>query len=110
MKYNQDQLTLGELLELLEKQDESRELIFGFKEPHSYRGYYECIAFEPTVGFMHVKTIKRMIEKVIGETFTGYKGGDFHMTCSTPVFLSFYGDCGIPLTKSFIKGILACDE
>ena len=40
-------MKLGELIEYLEKQDKDKVCPFGFYYPHSYRGYYEQLAFEP---------------------------------------------------------------
>jgi hypothetical protein len=40
---------LGELIEALEKLPEDRVLPVGFDKPHSYRGYYNELAFEPAV-------------------------------------------------------------
>ena len=47
---------LGLLIEELSKHDPAKRIRNGFKNPHSYRGYYDELAFEPcfetTVGDM----------------------------------------------------------
>lgn len=49
-------LNLGELIEELERHDPNLRLPLGFTEPHSYRGYYDQLAFQPaadvTIGEM----------------------------------------------------------
>ena len=47
---------LKQLIEALEKYDAAQPVALGFGHPHSYRGYYDQLAFEPvnntTVGEM----------------------------------------------------------
>lgn len=63
--------------------------INGFGNPHSYRGYYNCIAFEPKV-----TTVREMYEsaiKVLDTEMTGYKGGGFLMDRSVGVYIANVG-------------------
>lgn len=86
-------LTLGELIEELEKVDPDHVCSVGFGEPHSDRGDYADLAFSParnvTVGSMlaHARS-------ALGATFEGYKGGDFTMGEWTDVLIGEWGDCG----------------
>ncbi len=85
------QMTLGCLIAELEKLPPERTIV-GFGNPHSYRGYYSDLAFEPTedeITVIHLLTICR--EDCMGQKFVGYKGGDFYMTAETPVWISDYG-------------------
>ena len=43
-------MQLQELIDALETYDPSIVVREGFAEPHSYRGYYEQLAFEPAYG------------------------------------------------------------
>ncbi len=86
-------MTLGKLIEALESLDPSR-LIQGIWEPHSYRGYYSDLAFEPVSDTHTVENALRIAKECMGEVFTGYKGGDFQMGRNTPLFIACYGDCG----------------
>jgi len=37
---------LQRLIDILEKENPDRVIPLGFNHPHSYRGYYDCLAFE----------------------------------------------------------------
>lgn len=88
------QLTLGKLIDLLKEIDGER-LIQGIIEPHSYRGYYIDLAFEPMEGKPNsVEGALGIAKSCMGEIFTGYKGGDFQMGRNTPLFIASYGNCG----------------
>ncbi len=58
---------------------------------HSYRGYYEMIAIDYSNEDMPVSEFLEKIQDAIGETFEGYKGGNFKMNRQTPVWASEYG-------------------
>lgn len=87
------QMTLGKMIAALEKLAEDDE-IEGICEPHSYRGYYSDLAFEPIEGKMKVSDALAMCRGAMGQVFTGYKGGDFVMGALTPVWMASYGCCG----------------
>ena len=81
---------LKELIEELEKMPKDKVLPFGFGKPMSYRGYYEDLAFEPTVD-AKVGDMLRYAKSAIGKTFTGYKGGKFKMGEFTNCWIAEYG-------------------
>lgn len=83
-------MTLGELIKALEAEDPNLVLPTGFHRPHSYRGYYDELAFEPAEDI----TIAAMLaaaRSALNATFTGYKGGDYVMGEYTSCWLSGYG-------------------
>lgn len=84
---------LKQLIETLEKYDAAQPVPLGFGHPHSYRGYYDQLAFEPvkdtTVGAM-----LDAAKSAMGATYGGYKGGDFTMGEWTDCHLANYGECG----------------
>lgn len=84
---------LKELIEYLEACDPEVVVPVGFNNPHSYRGYYECLAFEPapnvTIGSMLADA-----RSALGQTYTGYKGGEYTMGEYTDVYLAEWGDTG----------------
>lgn len=86
-------MRLGELIEALEALPRDREVEAGFARPHSYRGYYYHLAFEPerdtTVGAM-----LDAARSANAETFTGWKGGDYTMDPAVRVYLAHEGECG----------------
>lgn len=88
------QMTLGTLISELENRPMSQQ-IESIGEPHSYRGYYEDLAFEKNGGLITVAELLEILNtRCIGQTFTGYKGGDFYMDANTPIWIAGYGSCG----------------
>ena len=106
-----DQLTLGELLAKLEAiapslQDKSPEVIFDFCNYFptgfdSWRGSYDELALEPSEAWwgyegdpMSLDSFIKMCRETIGKEFTGYKGGEFTMGKTTPVWVASHGNSG----------------
>lgn len=88
-------LYLGELIEALEKgYPLDEEWKIGLHNPHSYRGVYEDLAFEPTTTSMTTAEMLEVIRPCIGQTFEGFKGGDFRMNQHSNVWLAYYGSSG----------------
>lgn len=87
------QMTLGGIIDLLQKMPEDFELE-GFGNPHSYRGYYCDLAFEKIEGTVNASDAIRICKEAMGEVFTGYKGGDYMMGRLTPIWVADYGCCG----------------
>jgi hypothetical protein len=84
---------LKQLIEYLEKKDCDLVVPVGFDEPHSYRGDYMCLAFEParnvTVGAM-----LQCARDSVGTVYQGWKGGEYRMVGGTEVYLAMYGCSG----------------
>jgi hypothetical protein len=66
----------------------------GFGQPHSYRGYYDQIAFAPDGGSESAKDLAARVADSVGATFTGWKGGEFTMDENTPVWIAHEGSSG----------------
>lgn len=95
-------MELRDLIKFLEARDPAKVVPLGFSEPHSYRGDYYDLAFEPTADV----TVGSMLECArfaLGQTFQGYKGGDFTMREYTSVHLAHYGMCGEGIGPHFLK-------
>lgn len=99
-------MTLGELIAALEQEPPDKVVAVGFADPHSYRGYYHDVAFEPlrntTAGAMLAAA-----RAALGATFDGWKGGQYTMTRRTDVWLAVQGDCGEtigPILLSYMLG------
>lgn len=92
MEYNLGYSSLGGLIEFL-KANPGRTLRVGFSNPHSYRGYYDQLAFSPT-DWQSTDEALKIVEPCLGQTFQGYKGGDFVMRDYTEVWFATYGDSG----------------
>lgn len=84
---------LKQLIEYLEKKDCDLVVQMGFDEPHSYRGDYMCLAFEPardvTVGAM-----LQCARDSVGIPYQGSNGGEYRMVGGTEVYLAMYGCSG----------------
>jgi hypothetical protein len=86
-------MKLGELIRFLGLFESDRQCTHGFCNPHSYRGFYNKLAFEPCDS-MAVKSLREMAESAVESTYSGYKGGEYTMTLNTSVYLADYGSCG----------------
>jgi hypothetical protein len=101
----EDDMYLIEVIEFLKLRDPAKQVPLGFGRPHSYRGYYEQLAFEPvrntTVGAM-----LKDAESAIGRTFEGYKGGDYVMDKYTECWLANYGSTGDGIGPMLLRFML----
>jgi hypothetical protein len=86
-------MVLQDLIDFLSTRDQSKVVPLGFANPHSYRGSYDELAFEPrrdvTVGEM-----LQSAKEALGKVYQGYKGGDYEMSEFTECNLANYGCCG----------------
>ena len=82
----------------------------------SYRGYYEDLAIEYVEGYgekMRLDHFLTTLRSAVGETFEGYKGGDFVMGKNTPLWASEYGCCGpaiVAVVVTPLKVVLATKD
>jgi len=83
-------MNLSEYIELLQKQDPAKEVKNGLGNPHSWRGSYDELAFEP-VGKTTFGLMLDAAKSALNETYCGYKGGEFKMTGDTEVNIEFSG-------------------
>lgn len=99
-------MTLGSLIKTLEDANPDKIVKIGFGYPHSYRGYYDDLAFEPrymvTVSFMLAAA-----KSALGSTYPGWKGGEYTMNEYTTVWLAYEGQEGEgigPVLLSYMLG------
>lgn len=85
-------MTLENLIRALAAVPPDTKIRWGFHRPHSYRGHYSELAFEPC-GPTTAGAMLACARDAVGKTFVGYKGGDFTMDGSTRCWLSDYGEC-----------------
>ncbi|MBP7109507.1 MAG: hypothetical protein KBA90_13200 [Chitinophagaceae bacterium] len=109
---NSDQLTLGELIskiepiaakqkEVIEKYKEEADVRYDFEylfptDIDSWRGSYNELAlnFKTDGKGMYVTDFLKMLKETIGKKFTGYKGGEYIMDESTPIWVANNGNSG----------------
>lgn len=85
-------LKLGDLIEALKNfPDKNKVLPCGFNKPHSWRGIYEELAFEPAENITVFEMLSAA-ESAVGTVYQGWKGGDFKMDLDSPVHLSKEGN------------------
>lgn len=85
-------LKLGALILTLSQQEPTRVMRPGLGSPHSYRGWYERVAFEP-VDECTVSDALRNAVLADGKTFQGYKGGSYRMGSDSLCHVAKYGHC-----------------
>jgi hypothetical protein len=89
----QSQLTLGDLIKQLSEMP-TGSTVDKLENPHSYRGYYEDLAFRAGKGTMLASDLLEECRNCMGKIFEGYKGGEYMMGESTPVWVATYGYTG----------------
>lgn len=97
------QITLGKLIEALEAMPADAQ-VANLDNEHSYRGYYEDLAFERLDGTRPASELLADCKAAMGQVFQGYKGGDFVMGALTPVWVANYGCCGAKLMAIYAGG------
>lgn len=86
-------MTLSEIIGFLEEQPPEKVVPVGFEGPHSYRGYYQDLAFEPACGIT-VGEMLNAARSALGKTYCGYKGGEYTVDGYTTCWIAEYGCCG----------------
>lgn len=84
-------MMLEDLIAALEAEDPRKVLPDGFTNPHSWRGDYMQLAFEPAKN-VTVAAMLADAKGALGRTFTGYKGGAYTMGDYTDCWLDHYGE------------------
>lgn len=95
------QLTLGELILKMEGKSADKPVVFDDgKHFPTYLGSWRGSYCELALGYNEYETEKPMngaefsekLKEAVGKTYTGYKGGDFLMGKTTPVWVANYGE------------------
>lgn len=95
-------MTLGVLIEWLEQQDPNLVVMDGFGSPHSDRGSYDELAFDP-MPEARLGDMLKYAKDALGSTFTGWKGGEYTMDEHTSVYIGEFGECGHAITPTHFK-------
>lgn len=101
-------LTLGALIEALEKMPLNNSVVFDQGgspfEFNSYRGYYADLALDSKSALITVGELLGKAKDALGNTFEGYKGGDFIMGPETPLWSAPWGSTGRAIINFSIDG------
>lgn len=103
------QMTLGQIIEALEKMPGDAE-VANIHGVHSYRGYYDDLAFEQGEGTRPATDLLADCKSAMGKAFEGYKGGRYVMGELTPVWIADYGCCGVKLIELHAGGKIEVAE
>lgn len=96
---------LKNLIAKLEEQPQDKVCKLGFSSPHSYRGYYDELAFEPARD-VTVASMLKCAKESLGSTFRGYKGGKYKMHEYTQCWLANFGQNGETIGPYLLRFIL----
>ena len=83
-------MELQDVVTELKKHNKDKIIKNGFHEPHSYRGIYEDVSFEPTEN-IPIKEMLACAEEAMDATYGGWKGGEWNMHPDTTVHLANEG-------------------
>jgi hypothetical protein len=93
-----DQITLGELIDGLEQADPARDVYLdwnrlGVAGLGSYRGYYDqlAIGYADDGNAMTAGDLLKDCRAAVGAHFEGYKGGQFRMDRNTRIYVANHG-------------------
>jgi hypothetical protein len=90
-------MNLSELIARLAVLPSSLRIVF-LHQPHSYRGYYERLAFEIDESRqMAVSEALDLCRALVGTEMSGYKGGTYRIGDKTLIHLAHYGETGVQL-------------
>lgn len=106
----QYQMTLGGLIAALQEMPGDAEVAFNddgrSPDPeslHSYRGYYSDLAIDSHAGKTLCRDLLASLVNADGESFEGYKGGDYVMDDDTPVWRDSYSEAkGIAIMDAYL--------
>lgn len=93
-----EQMTLGAFVDALAAAEPERSVYFDWCRLtptcfDSYRGYYDQLALGVALhGNVTAGALAGAAKRAIGTTFEGWKGGDYKMTRSTPLWVDNPGE------------------
>lgn len=93
---------LEDLIKHLEEIPKGTVIKHGFDEAMSYRGNYSDLAFEPKENVL-VDDMLRIASDALGNTFTGYKGGEYTMNSHTDCYIAEYGCSGDSISEALVS-------
>lgn len=99
---------LSELIAALESVPADTKVPLGFDRPHSYRGDYAELAFRPALNTT-AGAMLTAAKSALGQTFTGYKGGEYKMDTYSSCWFAEWGCCGETLGPVLLAFMLGTD-
>jgi hypothetical protein len=107
------QQTLGSLIEQLKCCAAEAQILMddapcALSNPHSYRGYYADLALEPSGAAQRVDELLALLRDCLGETYRGYKGGDYVMESNAPLWIAHWSCEGSRLLRVEVRDGAVC--
>lgn len=106
-------MSLGELIaQLADSYEYGQRAVMpiGLGMPCSNRGFYSTLAFIAERDVSVADSLARA-KSAVGQTYEGWKGGEYTMTLDTEVYLALEpGRSGAPITKECLEMLLALSE
>lgn len=99
-------MELGDLIEVLQAEDPAKVCPDGFATPHSWRGDYYELAFDPAQN-VTVASMLAHARSAVGATYEGWKGGDYTMDLDSDCYLAEPRDLGETLGPTLLRLMLA---
>jgi hypothetical protein len=103
------QMNLGDLISTLKNMD-GESMVEGLINPDSYRGYYSDLAFEKSIKKYKVKELLEVVERCLGSTYYGYKGGEYVMEEHTPLWIASYSGLGEKIMSLNDDGVFVTEK
>lgn len=102
------QLTLQELIDALAAAPNPDLCVAdGFSDGWSYRGFYEHIAFRPSIQ-ASIRSMLSAARSALNVRYSGYKGGSYLMTAETPCWKAERDSGeGVEITKEWLDAAIA---
>ena len=101
------QMTLGKLIQRLGDMPGHQQLCGCLYQPHSYRGYYDDVAFEyDSLAVQQASGLLSICLETLNRVFTGYKGGEYTYDIGTPVWVARWGHEGVALVDVRLDGTI----
>jgi len=96
------EMILKGLIDWLGMQDQNAVVTDGFGKPHTDRGYYTDLAFDPVEKTTFGEMLK-YAKDACGKTFDGWKGGEYGMHDYTTCRIGYFGENGEEITSAHFK-------
>lgn len=114
-----DQLCLGDLIDFCQNvKDKTKTVVFDDGTYpltiDSWRGLYKELALdwndEPNGIRLDVSSFLKLLVEADGGVFTGYKGGEFVMSRSTPIWIANYSQTSKDYDKEGYSAVVGIEE
>jgi len=108
-EWDMNDSSLGDVIRRLSLEDPNKVIALGFHNPHSYRGDYADLAFEPATR-CRVGDMLATAEQALDQVYEGYKGGEYRMTAYSQVWIANEGSSSGTLLSPTVLELMLRQE